>query len=207
MRENDSMEKLARLYLKEVVTRHGIPVWIICDRDGRFTSNFWRAFQKDLGTRLDMSTAYHPQTDGQSERTIQTLEDMLRACVIDFGNGWGRHLPLIEFLYNNSYHASIKVSPFETLFDATTFSNGKPASETSELNLENVTARLEDIEVEINTLHADTEDKELLISELQDSLAAAENEITLLQIRVANAEDKRAEGHDQIQAILTHLGL
>ncbi|GKE92306.1 putative reverse transcriptase domain-containing protein, partial [Tanacetum coccineum] len=87
MRENDSMDKLTRLYLKEVVTRHGIPVSIICDHDGRFTSNFWRSFQKALGTRLDMSTAYHPQTDGQSERTIQTLEDMLRACVIDFGNG------------------------------------------------------------------------------------------------------------------------
>ncbi|GJU37195.1 hypothetical protein Tco_1185549, partial [Tanacetum coccineum] len=91
--------------------------------------------------------------------------------------------------------------------DATTFSDGKPASETSELNPEDVTARLEDIEVEIDTLHADTEDKELLISELQDSLAAAENEIALLQIRVADAEDRRAEDHDQIQTILAHLGL
>nr|GEW30205.1 putative reverse transcriptase domain-containing protein [Tanacetum cinerariifolium] len=75
-----------------------------------------RAFQKALGTRLDMSTAYHPQTDGQSKRTIQTLEDMLRACVIDFGNGWERHLPLVEFSYNNSYHASIKAAPFEALY-------------------------------------------------------------------------------------------
>ncbi|GJV09545.1 putative reverse transcriptase domain-containing protein [Tanacetum coccineum] len=116
IRENDSMDKLARLYMKEVVTRHGILVSIICDRGGRFTSNFWKAFQKALGTRLDMSTAYHPQTDGQSERTIQTLEDMLRACVIDFGNGWERHLPLIEFSYNNSYHASIKAAPFEALY-------------------------------------------------------------------------------------------
>ncbi|GKC16219.1 putative reverse transcriptase domain-containing protein, partial [Tanacetum coccineum] len=90
MRENDPMDKLARLYLKEVVTRHGIPVSIICDRDGRFTLNFWRSFQKALDTRLDMSMAYHPKTDGQSERTIQTLEDMLRDCVIDFGNGWER---------------------------------------------------------------------------------------------------------------------
>ncbi|GJR78733.1 putative reverse transcriptase domain-containing protein [Tanacetum coccineum] len=86
MRETDSMEKLARMYLKEVVTRHGIPVSIICDRDPRFASNSWRSLQKALGTSLDMSTAYHPQTDGQSERTIQTLEDVLRACVIDFGN-------------------------------------------------------------------------------------------------------------------------
>nr|GFB12004.1 putative reverse transcriptase domain-containing protein [Tanacetum cinerariifolium] len=69
-----------------------------------------------MGTRLDMSTAYHPETDGQSERTIQTLKDMLRACVIDFGNGWERHLPLVEFSYNNSYHASIKAAPFEALY-------------------------------------------------------------------------------------------
>ncbi|GJZ47141.1 putative reverse transcriptase domain-containing protein [Tanacetum coccineum] len=110
MRETDSMEKLARMYLKEVVTRHGIPVSIICDRDPRFASNFWRSLQKALGTNLDMSIAYHPQTDGQSERTIQTLEDMLRACVIDFGNGWVKHLPLVEFSYNNSYHASNKAA-------------------------------------------------------------------------------------------------
>ncbi|GKC11114.1 putative reverse transcriptase domain-containing protein [Tanacetum coccineum] len=83
--ETDPLDKLARMYLKEVVTRHGIPVSIICDRDPRFASNFWRSLQNALGTNLDMSTAYHPQTDGQSERTIQTLEDMLRACAIDFG--------------------------------------------------------------------------------------------------------------------------
>ncbi|GJX24749.1 putative reverse transcriptase domain-containing protein [Tanacetum coccineum] len=95
MKETDSMERLMRLYMKEVVSRHGVPVSIISDRDGRFTLQFWQAFQKDLGTQLDMSTAYHPQTDGQSKRTIQTLEDMLRACVIDFGNGWDRYLPLV----------------------------------------------------------------------------------------------------------------
>ncbi|GJZ86490.1 putative reverse transcriptase domain-containing protein [Tanacetum coccineum] len=110
-------QRLAKLYLKEVVTRHGIPVSIICDRDPRFTSNFWRSFQKAMGTRLDMSTAYHPETDGQSERTIQTLEDMLRACVIDFGNGWEGHLPCIEFLYNNSYTPSIlKHAPIRGTF-------------------------------------------------------------------------------------------
>ncbi|GJU25532.1 putative reverse transcriptase domain-containing protein [Tanacetum coccineum] len=87
MRETDPLDKLARMYLKEVVTRHGIPVSIICDRDPRFASNFWRSLQNALGTNLDMSTAYHPQTDGQSERTIQTLEDMMRACAIDFGKG------------------------------------------------------------------------------------------------------------------------
>ncbi|GJY63093.1 putative reverse transcriptase domain-containing protein [Tanacetum coccineum] len=82
MRENDPMEKLMKLYMKEVVTRHGVPMSIISDRNGRFTSLFGQALHKALGTRLDMSTAYHPETDGQSERTIQTLEDMLRACVI-----------------------------------------------------------------------------------------------------------------------------
>ncbi|GKE98846.1 putative reverse transcriptase domain-containing protein [Tanacetum coccineum] len=116
MRETDSMEKLARMYLKEVVIRHEIPILIICDRDPRFASNFWRSFHKALGTNLDMSTAYHPQTDRQSERTIQTLKDILRSCVIDFGNGWVRHLLLVEFSYNISYHASIKAAPFEALY-------------------------------------------------------------------------------------------
>ncbi|GKA76877.1 putative reverse transcriptase domain-containing protein [Tanacetum coccineum] len=116
MRETDPLKKLARMYLKEVVTRHGIPVSIIYDRDPRFASNFWKSLQKDLGTNLDMSTTYHPQTDGQSERTIQTLEDMLRACAIDFGKGWVNHLPLVEFSYNNSYHASIKTARFEALY-------------------------------------------------------------------------------------------
>ncbi|GJU59180.1 putative reverse transcriptase domain-containing protein [Tanacetum coccineum] len=85
MRENDPMEKLMKLYMKEVVTRHSVPVSFISDRDGRFTSLFWQALHKALGTRLDMSMAYHPETDGQSERTIQTLKEMLRACVLDFG--------------------------------------------------------------------------------------------------------------------------
>ncbi|GKA23325.1 putative reverse transcriptase domain-containing protein [Tanacetum coccineum] len=116
MRENDPMEKLTRLYMKKVVTRHGIPVSIICDCNGRFTSPLWSSFQKALGTRLDMSITYHPQTDGQSERTIQILEDMLRACMIDFRNSWDWHLPLTEFSYNNSYHTSIKAAPFEALY-------------------------------------------------------------------------------------------
>ncbi|GKC47731.1 putative reverse transcriptase domain-containing protein [Tanacetum coccineum] len=96
IRETDPMEKLARMYLKEVVTRHAIPISINCDRGPRFASNFWRSLQKALGTNLDMSTAYHPQTDGQSKRTIQTLKDMLRACEIDFGKGWVNHFPLAE---------------------------------------------------------------------------------------------------------------
>ncbi|GKD78223.1 putative reverse transcriptase domain-containing protein [Tanacetum coccineum] len=115
MRETDPIERLMKLYMKEVVTRYGVPVSIISDHDGRFTSLFWKALNKALGTRLDMSTAYHPEIDGQSERTIQTLEDMLRAFVLDFGKNWDRHLPLVEFSYNNSYHTSIKAAPFEAL--------------------------------------------------------------------------------------------
>ncbi|GJU52079.1 putative reverse transcriptase domain-containing protein [Tanacetum coccineum] len=86
-RETYSMETLTRLYIKEIVSRHRVPISIISDRDSHFTSRFWQSLQKALGTQLDMSMAYHPETDGQSERTIQTLEDMLRACVIDFGKG------------------------------------------------------------------------------------------------------------------------
>ncbi|GKD56080.1 putative reverse transcriptase domain-containing protein [Tanacetum coccineum] len=116
MREDYKMERLARLYLNEIVARHGVPISIISDRDSRFTSRFWQSMQEALGTRLDMSTAYHPQTDGQSERTIQTLEDMLRACVLDFRGSWDVHLPLVEFSYNNSYHSSVRCAPFEALY-------------------------------------------------------------------------------------------
>ncbi|GKE90522.1 putative reverse transcriptase domain-containing protein [Tanacetum coccineum] len=89
---------------------------IISDQDGRFTSCCWQTVQKALGTRLDMSTAYYSQMDGQAEHTIQTLEDMLRSCVIDFGGKWNVHLPLAEFSYNNSYHSSIRCAPFEALY-------------------------------------------------------------------------------------------
>nr|GEY70079.1 hypothetical protein [Tanacetum cinerariifolium] len=96
MRETVPMEKLARMYLTEVVTRHGIPVSIICDHDPIFALNFWRSLQKALGTSLDISIAYNPQTDRQSKRNIQTLEDMLRSCVIDFGKGWVNRLSSVE---------------------------------------------------------------------------------------------------------------
>ncbi|GJR55931.1 putative reverse transcriptase domain-containing protein [Tanacetum coccineum] len=82
MREDYKMDML---YLNEIVARHGVPISIISDRDSRFPLRFWQSMQEALGTRLDMSTAYHPQIDGQSERTIQTLEDILRACVLDYG--------------------------------------------------------------------------------------------------------------------------
>ncbi|GJX36760.1 putative reverse transcriptase domain-containing protein [Tanacetum coccineum] len=115
-REPDSMETLTRMYIKEIVSRHRVPISIISDRDSHFTSRFWKSLQSALGSQLDMSMAYHPETDGKSERTIQTLKDMLRACVIDFEKGWEKHLPLVEFSYNNSYHASIKATPFEALY-------------------------------------------------------------------------------------------
>ncbi|GJS26017.1 putative reverse transcriptase domain-containing protein [Tanacetum coccineum] len=116
MHEDYKMERLARLYLNEIVAIHGVPILIISDRDSRFTSRFWQSMQEALGTHLDMSMAYHPQTDGQSERTIQTLEDMLRACILDFGGSWDVHLLLVEFSYNNSYHSSMRCAPFEALY-------------------------------------------------------------------------------------------
>nr|GEV71625.1 putative reverse transcriptase domain-containing protein [Tanacetum cinerariifolium] len=115
-KKTESIKKLGELYLKEIVCRHGVPMSVISDRDRLFTSRFLVSFQKALGTQLDLSIAYHPETDGQSERTIQTLEDMLRACVIDFGSSWDKHFSLVEFSYNNSYHASIKAAPFEALY-------------------------------------------------------------------------------------------
>ncbi|GKD37005.1 hypothetical protein Tco_1257212 [Tanacetum coccineum] len=113
MREDYKMDSLARLYLNEIVARHGVLISIISDYDSRFTSRFWLSMQEALRTRLDMSTAYHPQTDGQSERTIQTLEDMVRAYVLDFGGSWDVHILLVEFSYNNSYHSSVRCAPFE----------------------------------------------------------------------------------------------
>ncbi|KAD3640135.1 hypothetical protein E3N88_29358 [Mikania micrantha] len=116
IREDYNTNRLAKLYLDEILSRHGVEISIISDRDSRFTSRVWQMFQKALGSQPNLSTAYHPQTDGQTERTIQVLEDMLRSCVIDFGGSWDTHLPLVEFSYNNSYHKSIKCAPFEALY-------------------------------------------------------------------------------------------
>ena len=110
------MDKLAEIYVREIVRLHGAPVLIVSDRDPRFTSRFWPSLQEALGTKLKFSTTFYPQTDGQSERTIQTLEDMLRACVIEFRGSWDKHLPLIEFAYNNSFHASLGMAPYEALY-------------------------------------------------------------------------------------------
>ena len=102
-----TLEEFCRLYIRETVRLHGVSVSIVSDRDPRFTTHFWKSFQKAMGTRLTMSIAFHPQIDSQSERTIHVLKDMLRVCVLDHKGSWEEHLPLVEFAYNNSYQASI----------------------------------------------------------------------------------------------------
>ena len=111
-----TLERFCRLYIREIVRLHRVPVLIVSNRDPKFTTHFWKSFQKAMGTRLTMSTAFHSQTDSQSERTIQVLEDMLRACVLDHKSSWEEHLPLVEFAYNNSYQASIQMAPYEALY-------------------------------------------------------------------------------------------
>ena len=101
MRTDYSLDKLTELPIREIGRLHGIPISIISDRDPRFTSRFWGKLQEALGTRLNFSTTFHPQTDGQSERVIQVLEDMMRRYVIDYEGSWDRHIPLVEFVYNN----------------------------------------------------------------------------------------------------------
>lgn len=108
-----SFDKLAELYLERIVTIHGIPKSITSDRGLVFTLSFWKSLHNALGTKLNFSTAYHPQTDGQTERVNQISEDMLRCCVMNFGDSWDKHL---EFAYNNSYQASIEMAPYEALY-------------------------------------------------------------------------------------------
>ena len=116
VRTDYSLDKLAELYIKEIVRLHGIPIFIILDRDPRFTPRFWGKLQEALGTRLNFSTAFHPQTDGQLKRVIQIMEDILRSCVIDYEGSWDRHIPLVEFVYNNSFQSSIGMTPYEALY-------------------------------------------------------------------------------------------
>ena len=111
-----TLDKLAQLYVDRIVSQFGVPVTVTSDRDPRFTSKFWGSLQNALGTKLQFSTAFHPQTDGQSERTIQTLEDILRTCALQFQGNWDVHLPLMEFAYNNGYQASIGMAPYEALY-------------------------------------------------------------------------------------------
>ena len=107
-----TLERFCWLYIREIVRLHGVLISIMSDRNPRFTTHFWKA----MGTRLTMSTTFHPQTDGQSEKTIQVLEDMLQACILDHKGSWEEHLPLVEFAYNNSYQASIQMAPYESLY-------------------------------------------------------------------------------------------
>ena len=113
---NFTLDKLAWLYIQEIVRLNGASLSIVSDRDPRFTARFWKSLQAAMWTTLNFSTTFHPQSDGQSERTIQTLEDMLRTCILDLGGRWDDHLPLVEFAYNNIYHSSIEMAPYEALY-------------------------------------------------------------------------------------------
>ena len=110
------MDQLAEIYVKEIVRLHVVHISIISDRDTRFTSTFWEKLHSAMGTKLKFSASFHPQTDGQSERTIQTLEDMLQGCAIDFQGSWSKYIPLVEFSYNNSYQATFDMASYEVLY-------------------------------------------------------------------------------------------
>jgi hypothetical protein len=108
--------KLAELYMSRIVCLHRVPKKIMSDRCSQFTSEFWEKLHESMDTKLNFGSAYHPQTDGQIERTNQILEDMLRACALKYGKSWDKSLPYAEFSYNNSYQASIEMAPFEALY-------------------------------------------------------------------------------------------
>lgn len=110
------VDKLAQTYVSEIVQLHGVPLSIISDRGAQFTSDLWKSLHKAFGTNVTLSSAFHPQSDGHSERVIRILEGMLRACVLEFQGSWKGHLSLAEFGYNNSYQASIGMVPFEALY-------------------------------------------------------------------------------------------
>ena len=109
-------KKYAEIYLDQIVRLHGVPKTIISDRGAQFVARFWEQFQESLGTKLIRSSTYHQQTDGQTERINQILEDMLRACAIQYGKNWDKCLALAEFSYNNSYQSSLQMAPFEALY-------------------------------------------------------------------------------------------
>jgi transposase InsO family protein len=109
-------ERYAEIYIDQIVRLHGIPRTIISNRGTQFVALFWEQLQKSLGTIVIRSSAYHPQTDGQTERVNQILEDMLRACVIHYGKNWDKYISLAEFSYNNNYQSNLKMAPFEALY-------------------------------------------------------------------------------------------
>ena len=108
--------KLAELYMERIVSLHGVPKKIVFDRGTQFTSHYWQKVHESLGTKLNFSTAYHPRTNGQTKRTNQILEDMLRACALQYGTSWDKSLCYAEFSCNNSYQKSLKMAPFEALY-------------------------------------------------------------------------------------------
>ena len=116
VRMDYSMDRLAELYVEEIVRLHGVPLSNVLDRDPRFTSRFWKELQSALGTKMKFNTTFHPQTNGQSERLIQVLEDMHRGCVMEFSRSWDRYIPLMEFSYNNCFQSSIGMTPYEALY-------------------------------------------------------------------------------------------
>jgi transposase InsO family protein len=109
-------KKYAKIYLDHIICLHGVPKMIVSDHGAQFVARFWEHLQASLGTKLIRSSAYHPQTDGQTERVNQILKDIIRASVINYDKSWDQCLPLAEFSYNNSYHASLKMTPFEALY-------------------------------------------------------------------------------------------
>jgi len=116
IKEIFNAEQLVELYIREIIRLHRIPLSIVSDRDTKFAFRFWQGFQTAMGTEVHLSTTFHPQMDGQSERTMQTLEDMLRACALEYTGNWDHNLPLVKFAYNNSYHSSIDMAPYEALY-------------------------------------------------------------------------------------------
>jgi hypothetical protein len=117
MRTTYDRDKLVKLYIDNILKLHGVPKSIVSDRGTQFVFKFWRSLHQALKTKLDFSSAYHPQIDGQTERVNQVLKDMLRACVFTYGKNWEDSLAFAEFSYNNGYHTSLKKAPFEVLYE------------------------------------------------------------------------------------------
>jgi hypothetical protein len=116
IKTTNSAEELVPLYMKEVLRLHGVPKSIVSYQDSKFVSKFWQSLHNSLGTKLSLSVAFHPQTDGRQKQTIQTLEDTLHTCVLSWKGSWEDHLALAEFAYDNSYHTTIKMAQYEALY-------------------------------------------------------------------------------------------
>jgi uncharacterized protein YpbB len=113
---NYKVQKYAKIYIARVLCLHGVLKTIISDRGSQLVTHFWKQLHPSLGTHLIHRLAYHPQTDGQTKRVNQILEDMLKACVMEHQGSWDKSLPWVEFSYNNSYHKRLKMAPFEVLY-------------------------------------------------------------------------------------------